>query len=208
MRKTGSGRGIEASLSNDLASVAPGAERRTSLAPGSVTDQIPFRSEFCGRFLCAAAIRCETGVCLMTSYTFRDSIFDTATTHLIQGDELILRRGDGFEEFIRLSEIRSVRLRSGRTGEDCAWQECIVRTAHCKIRLRSLHRVGFRRFESRLESYHPFVAALHQALLPFADNVRFVWGSRHAIADVMTSFVRRRGAAAYDPAELMRRCLV
>lgn len=110
----------------------------------------------------------------MTSYTFRDSLFDTATTHLIRGDELILRRGDGFEEFIRLDEVRSVRFRTRRTRAGGTWRECIVRTAHRKVRLRSLHRLGFRRFESRLPAYARFVDALRRALLPFAATVRFV----------------------------------
>ena len=113
----------------------------------------------------------------MTSYTFRDSLFDAATTHLIQGDELILRRGDGFEEYIRLGEVRSIRFRSGRMRAGGAWHECIVRTAHRKVRLRSLHRLGFRRFESRLRAYRQFVEVLHQALTPYAGDVRFVRGS-------------------------------
>ena len=138
---------------------------------------MPFRFGFCGRFVDVAAIKRETGDDLMTSYTFRDSLFDTATTHLIQGDELILRQGDGFEEFIRLGEVRSVRLRSGRTQNGGAWHECTVRTAHRKVRLRSLHRVGFRRFESRLRAYQQFVEVLHQSLTPYAANVRFVRGS-------------------------------
>ena len=106
----------------------------------------------------------------MTSYTFRDSLFGTATTHLIQGDELILRQGDGFEEFIRLTEVRSVRLRTRRTRAE-VWHECTVRTARRKVRLRSRHRVGFRRFESRLQEYQQFVQALHSALLPWAPHV-------------------------------------
>lgn len=114
----------------------------------------------------------------MPSYTFRDSLFDTATTHLIRGDELLLRRGDGFEEFIRLDEIRSVRFRAGRTRAGEAWRECTVRTAHRKVRLRSLHRLGFRRFESRLPAYSRFVDALRQALQPFAASVSFVRASQ------------------------------
>jgi hypothetical protein len=113
----------------------------------------------------------------MPSYTFRDSLFDAATTHVIRGDELLLRRGDGFEEFIRLEEVRSVRFRSGRTRSGEMWRECIVLTSHRKVRLRSRHRLGFRRFESRMPAYSRFVKALRQALLPFAANVRFVKAS-------------------------------
>lgn len=113
----------------------------------------------------------------MPSYTFRNSIFDTTTTHLIQGEELILRRGDGFEEFIRLDEVRTVRFRTRRTRAGGMWRECIVRTAYRTVRLRSRHRLGFRRFESRMTAYARFVDALQRALLPFAANVRFVTGT-------------------------------
>ena len=108
----------------------------------------------------------------MASYTFRNSLFDTAITHLIQGDELILRRGDGFEEYTRLDEIRSMRMRSGYSKTDGEWHECTIRTSHGTIRLRSLHRLGFRRFESRLGAYQRFVQALQDAVTRHAPNVR------------------------------------
>ena len=78
----------------------------------------------------------------MASYTFRIRCSTRQSHTLIQGDELILRRGDGFEEYIRLAEIRTVRIRSGRTKAGDEWHECTVRTTHGKVRLGSLHLVG------------------------------------------------------------------
>lgn len=142
----------------------------------------------------------------MNSYTFRGSLLDTAITYVIRDDELVLRRGDGFEEFIRLSEVRSVRLRSGRTRIGCEWQECIVRTGHRSIRISSLHRIGFRRFESRDHAYRRFLGTLHRALLPYAENVRFVRGSNYLLTRALMSFACRRRPADYEPADLMQHC--
>ena len=131
----------------------------------------------------------------MASYTFRNSLFDTAITHLIQGDELILRRGDGFEEYIPLEEIRSLRMRSGHSRSNGEWHECTVRTPHGKVRLRSQHRLGFRRFESRLGAYQRFVEALCNALTRHAPHVRFPRNSRPSCVRVTRSHAGRRGTA-------------
>ena len=100
------------------------------------------------------------------SYSFRLSQFQKEATYRL-GERALLRTVDGKETSLSLADIRSVRIydspSAGLAGAMVApgFRRCVIRPRHGKtIVLSSNHFESFGRFQSRSESFEPFLDAL------------------------------------------------
>lgn len=113
----------------------------------------------------------------VVEYSFRRSVSEREQTFSLRPDALVISTPGGGEERIALSAVRRVHLRSHRSRRQ-NYHECRIKLEDGRtVFLQDMHHAGGGTLESRGDTFTPFVRALHQALLPYREGIRFEIGS-------------------------------
>jgi hypothetical protein len=113
----------------------------------------------------------------LARYAFRRSALEQERTFTLHPGELVITTPGEPMERLPLTAIREVHLHFHRTKYRDYYQCRLRLESGRKVFLHDQHWAGFAEFEARGATFTPFIHALHQALLPHRDRVRFRAGS-------------------------------
>jgi hypothetical protein len=141
----------------------------------------------------------------IAEHSFRRSVLETGRRFSLYPRELVFL-GDGREERIPLSAVRRVHLRYHRTKQRTYYQLRITLEGGRQLFAQDQSWAGFAKFDDRGATYKAFVLALHEALLPFRDQVEFRAGNLGSF--LMTLLMSPIVAALLGVMLLTRRWLI
>lgn len=113
----------------------------------------------------------------LSVYAFRRSVAEKERTFTLHPDAIVIATPGLKDARIPLVAVRKVHLRFHRTNQRDYYQCSLKLEDGRTLLLQDQHWKGFADFESRGATFTPFIRALHEALLPYRDNVRFESGS-------------------------------
>jgi hypothetical protein len=113
----------------------------------------------------------------LSVYAFRRSVVEKERTFTLHPDAIVITTPGLKDARIPLVAVRKVHLHFHRTKQRDYYQCSLKLEDGRTLLLQDQHWKGFADFESRSATFTPFIRALHEALLPYRDNIRFESGS-------------------------------
>ncbi len=116
-------------------------------------------------------------------YTFRPSLFQAEWTIVIDGSGIVAREGSGDDRRVAWADIEEVHLEPATAGDDdkTRWLMNLRVRDGAPIGIDSVNVRGTSDFEHKTQEFLAVLDAVHRALAPRSDTVRFRLGVRRGI---------------------------
>lgn len=113
-------------------------------------------------------------------YSFRPSLFQAERTMVIDGNGIVVREGTGDDRRVAWTDIDEVHLEPAAAGDDdkTRWLMNLGVRGGAPIRIDSVNVRGTADFEHKTEEFLDVLDAIHRALEPRGNAVRFRLGVR------------------------------